>query len=923
MKNKSYKRRLIFTLTALVFSTIIARPGATPASGAEIIEIPGQDFNTVSLSSAESLQGTIYIDGYDHGYEEGRSDGEHDYLLGTGDDERRAYQVNDPDSLYSSLDDPNCLEDEDANDRIGFPEDMIPVSDNSYPIYQKYVSMWREGYRDGYAYSLGQGAEEELYEKGHTFGYLDAKNDAYDPEKSHGEGDRKVRNGYYEPDFPDSLYNTLSGKYREAYRAGYDVGWKDGQGSFSYLINYNDKDFDPWRITTCPSEWTTAEKFAVETGKETVNAYYDVESDSFKTFYGDKIAGSIAAYSPYAYFFSDNDSYIYNGKKINRKEDALAQNVNAGIAPDEAFLYRTVSMNDGLYLLIRYRVGSLQYYHALDVKRYVYSRGEGDRSVLTRSSVIDHINNFYNSSEPVVTYDARKIVDSERKATKTGDVPKPNTKTKRREIEADAILIKWEEGKAAEMLGRVYVKAKAQNNVEASVSSSYIIMAGDPYINGEDIEKEYRFYKAAAREEFTDQETLKERLHTIAFAAPTFTEKLARKDGRVNNPFFTLHISRLDKAIKKYRKQINAALKREYFFFEIARLNIEGSRVVDDSDNSLFHPYTKTFTLHSAIGAKVASMTPRAPRRRNYPDYDSFMAAAAEYERRLAELREYLDSSSYKEEFRKELTNARDRYMSEYRGLVTRYGGRIAEFSKYLEKNVLKRYTPYTYEKKYSEGYFKDGNKDGRVTEIEQWEYDFLYGPDALNAPDHYNFNGAFDLGENIVPDPLAYGSDYTDGDLPDISSVPWLHGSQYNATTTVWMDSAPGTDLMDSFETSDSSDSLPTLNQSLYTQNADVRLSIEGLKPSKDKKTLRISPVLNYYIGETSDGEYKVLAKRSIKTHGNSKDLILENKSAAGEAVILMKGTNNLEGEIAVRMKSSGEAGFGIWKNEDENWID
>ena len=42
-------------------------------------------------------------------------------------------------------------------------------------------------------------------------------------------------------------------------------------------------------------------------------------------------------------------------------------------------------------------------------------------------------------------------------------------------------------------------------------------------------------------------------------------------------------------------------------------------------------------------------------------------------------------------------------------------------------------------------------------------------------------------------------------------------------------------------------------------------------------------------------------------------------NKTKIG----LLHGKNNLEGDIALRMRSSGEPGYGIWINDETNYID
>ena len=863
---------------------------------------------------------TVEVRGYNYGYDEGKKDGVFDSGLSSNSPGQRAYQVNDPESLYSTITDPGCTESE--NKRIGYPRQFLPVSADGLDAYLIYAGKWQEGYRDGYSYGVGEGAEEGWYEKGYVFGCLDARNDLYDPEAEHGEDDRVVRNGYYEPDHEDSLYHTLQGKYGDAYRAGYDAGWKDGLDSFTGDVDYGSAVFDPWRITTCPGNWDTSERLMVQTDMELTNAYYGVEEDSFMDYEGDYLSGFAAACSPFAWYFSEDSTYIRDGEVINRKDESLIQGVNTGIADSENWLYRAVDAGDGLYLLIRYRVGSMADYRNFKVRRFYYTRENGDSGALMRECITDHINDYYNGNESVVAYDSRKIVDMERKVIDGEEKTGKNTKGKRREICAEGVLVQWEKGKAAGYLGKIDLKAYAKNNVHASVSGDNMLYLGDRYINGCEIGKNERYYRVSRDESLDDSGERKEKLEKVTFAGTKSVGKLSKEDNELysgEGPSFTLKIRRLDKGIAGYKKAVNAALKDQVFNFEIARVKI--SREEEEEREEEFSSYSKRFTLRSPVASRVEELKPEAPRRRDYEDYDSFMEAVKKYEEGLKALNDYYASDEFKTGFLKELQEARKKYMEEYRSLVSKYGSKMGAYGKYVTENILPEYVDYTYKKKYSEDYFKDGNKDGTVSRIEQWEYDNLYGPFALDDPDHYNFNGKFDNGENILPDPEAYNADY--GTLPDFDDVNWIVDGYYVADTVIFLDDASAGDFK-GMKAAPYAEP-PVFNEYLYTLNGDVRLSLGKLKTvkKKEERRLKIRPSFVFYMGEDSDGEYTRVSKRSIKISGTGKNLSLRDKMVADQPILLLHGENDFEGDIAIRLRASGEAGYGIWRDEGNNYID
>ena len=863
---------------------------------------------------------TVEVRGYNYGYDEGKKDGVTDSGLSSNRPGQRAYQVNDPKSLYSNITNPERTVSD--NDRIGYPRQFLPVSADGLDAYLTYAEKWKEGYRDGYSYGVGDGAENSWYEKGYAFGSLDAKNDVYDPDAEHGEDDRMVQNGYYEPDYEDSLYNTLKGKYGDAYRAGYDAGWKDGLDNIINGVDYSGTDFNPWRVTNCPTDWETSDRLVVQTDLALTNAYFSVEEDSFINYEGDDISGFAAAFSPFAWYFAEDSTYIRDGEVINKKDEAMIQGVNTGITDSENWLYRAVDAGEGLYLLIRYRVGNMEDYRDFKVRRFYYTRENGDSGALMRDCVIDHINNYYNGNEPVVSYDSRKIVDMNRKIVDGEEKIKKNTKGKRREICAEAVLVRWEKGKAAEFLGKIGLKALAKNNVHASVSGDNMLYLGDRYINGSEMEKNDRYYRVSRDESVDDSGERKENLEKVTFAGTKSIGKLSKEDNEQysgEGPSFTLKIRGLDKGISGYKDKINTALKDQVFNFEIARLKI--SKNEEEETEEEYVSYSKLFTMESKVAARVAELKPEAPRRSEYEDYESFMEAVKQYNEGVKALNAYYASKDFKTGFLKELQEARKKYMEEYRSLVSKYGSKMNGYGKYVTENILPGYVDYSYKKKYSEDYFKDGNKDGTVSRIEQWEYDNLYGPFALNDLDHYNFNGKFDNGENMLPDVAAYNADYET--LPAFDDVTWIVDGYYTAYTVIILDDASAGD----FKVKKAAPNMepPVFNEYVYTMNDDVRLSLGKIKTlkKKEEKRLKVRPTFMFYTGEDSDGEYTRVSKRSVKISGAGKNLSFTDKMVADQPILLIHGENDFEGDIAIRLRSSGEVGYGIWKDDGNNYIE
>ena len=42
-----------------------------------------------------------------------------------------------------------------------------------------------------------------------------------------------------------------------------------------------------------------------------------------------------------------------------------------------------------------------------------------------------------------------------------------------------------------------------------------------------------------------------------------------------------------------------------------------------------------------------------------------------------------------------------------------------------------------------------------------------------------------------------------------------------------------------------------------------------------------------------------------------------------ADQPILLIHGENDFEGDIAIRLRSSGEVGYGIWKDDGNNYIE
>ncbi len=864
---------------------------------------------------------TIFARGYRYGYASGEKDGIHDCMLTGEIGEVRFYQVDRPDSLYNTIN--SYIYTVSYNKAVGYPEEYLPVSGNAArATFDTYTDQWKAGYREGYEDIIdGGGAEEEWYKLGYSFGYLDAVNDTYDPEKEHGEDDRIRRNGFYEPDHPDSLYNTLSGNYVSSYRDGYDAGWKDGTNEFSYGIGYSSKDFDPWRITTCPLLWDTYDRFVVQTGVDICNSYYSVSDKAFLNYDGDEIRGRVAAYSPFDYFFVDSDTYIKDGELIDRKENALINGVNTGVNAEGNWLYRAVDAGDGLYILIRYQVGDHSGYSNLKVRRYEYRRSDGDRGEVIRKTVTDSVNDYYNGNEPVVSYDSRKVVDAGRRETKDGEIFGRNSRSKRREIIADALLCRWEEGKETEVLGKINVTAIPKNNRDASVSCDYINYLGDAFINGNKMDRKDRFYRVSREIVLDGDDEEKDGLDKVTFAGTSSTPLLSPGENRNfygQSPFFSLKVKGTDKEIKKFRRSVTEALKNETFNFEIARLNITRSSEREDVFGLCF----KNFSYHSDMAEKVKEIEPAEVRRRDFDNYADYLEAVAEYDRKAQELKDFISGEEFKTAFLKELKDARNAYLDEYRQLMQKFKPETATFGDYLTENVLPLYSSYRYTRDFSEGYFKDGNKDGLVTPMEQWEYENIYGPSVLNDySDNLRFNGVLDPGEIVIPDPDAWNADFEE--VPDIKDVAWLSGTEYTASTAVILDHIP-----EGFtgEVPDVSDEDPELepNEELFTQNEDVRLSFGSarLKDKKNSGSLNLPLSFVFYGGENADGEFTRISRKKVRSSGSRRDVSFSVRSLAGQSILLIDGTNNFEGSIAARQRENGTTGFGSYISDDRNFI-
>ena len=862
---------------------------------------------------------TIKAQGYKAGYSAGMEDALFDCLLIGDEEEERRCQLNAPDSLYNNITDEKYTVS--YNEILDYPEEYLPVSgEEAMGAFLSYADSWKEGYRDGYTETLEKGAGDKWYELGHAFGYLDAVNDTYDPESTHGDEDgRIVEDGYYEPDHKDSLYNTLQGKYGDSYRAGYDAGWKDGINEFPGYIDLSSKDFDPWRISTCPLNWDTADRFVVETGSDVSNVWYSITDKCFYDYEGDTVRGRTAACSPFDYFFVESDTYIKDGVLIDRKKTTLKNNVNTEVDAAGNWLYRAVDAGNGLYVLIRYQVGDHSGYDDIKVKRYVYSRAGGDKGELKRETVTDHLNNYYKGNEPVVPYDSRAITDVSRKYSKDGDEEYPrNTKKKRREITVDAKLIYWEKGKAAEDLGNIRVVSSVRNSRTASVSSDHIVYTGDQYINLIKVDEKDRYYRVSKERVYDGEDREKETFATVSFSGirsiPGLDELENRKN-KVRNPVFTLKLKSVDKEIKKYKKAIRAALKDQSFNFEIARFKIDKK----EDEEVTYKPYWKYFYYHSDLSEKVNEMKPAPIRRRDFDSAEEYEKAKAEYDKAMAEVKEYLSSNGFKKAFEKELKDARAAYMEEYRSIVTKYGKDMTGFEEHLKKNVLPFYPEYKYVRKYSEGYYKDGNKDGKVTSMEQWEYEYRYGPSVLNELTYHDFNGKLDPGENVIPDSAAWNAEYDE--LPEMEGVSWLSGDGYNAVTTVYLDYCP-----DGFYGNEGGSDEPDveLNEELFTYNEDVKLSLGKTKIKTDKngKRLLIKPCFLFYSFNEFDDEMVKVKRKKIKISGKQADFKISDKEAAGQPILVLQGINNFEGTIALRKRENGETGFGYYFDDNNNFI-
>ncbi|MBQ6968626.1 MAG: hypothetical protein IJP84_12085 [Lachnospiraceae bacterium] len=387
------------------------------------------------------------------------------------------------------------------------------------------IKQYIAGFNFGYEAATTTKAYDDGYNKGYDSGEEDAGRDQYFFD---------AYAGYWEHDYPNSPYNIFKG-INSPYAKGYVAGYDDG---YNACINLNDvteenneafvarraklysaADMDPWRASTDPAKWDTAqllinEDNLTQTGN---NKYYDnlyFDTRNFKRNNGipnannvvfrdrrggGRFIGDIVATSPFQYYFDlfDKDHLVdkktvSSNVKLN-DYDIYVNDLGENRGSAGQYLYAAFSASSNKakkpkkgetaptgtpYVIIRYRLVGAETDENYKVRRYSFNQNGGE------SVVIDNINNYYKGTdkngavvdEPVVPYDSRKIAGVKR--DKDGNIEN-NDKSNRYIIDAEALLITWTEGQPATLIGGVDLNIKAKDNVNATVPATFIDYLGD------------------------------------------------------------------------------------------------------------------------------------------------------------------------------------------------------------------------------------------------------------------------------------------------------------------------------------------------------------------------------------------------------------------------------------------------------------
>ncbi len=621
-------------------------------------------------------------------------------------------------------------------DKVNNTEDDTPPGYKEDPYLQDY----KDGYDAGYAAAFKSNNNTTVaYNKGYNEGYLsggsDAANDVYS---------NNPYAGYYEPGDPKSAWSILTdatqyGKgYRTGYMDGYDTGtnFKYNDLSDGMNFDYSLKDFDEWRISSDPLTWNTTQLLVAEDHVQQdaagVNDNYFFDTYGFWKHYidngqwgetqidfrnregegsgGANRSGQFLATSPFQYYFDlygndhliDKKTVSYNITEVF--DDVYVANNSYGLNNGSVGMYnyaalqvsgnkpkKGVSDNGTPYVIIRYRLAGAETDENYTVWRYAYD-ANGNESAIIK----DHIDDYYigddGRNEPVIPYDSRKIV-GKKLVKKTNDQYMDNDKKNRYIIDAEALLITWEPGKPAVLVGPIDVDAKAKNNINATVSHNYLTFNGETEIaaynmpnnlhgydpdpvelkqtdkgldprdiaGGAALPQFYfsRYYKVA-EENKTGENGMKEVMGRITFAPATNVPKLiapekgktldaATRDAYLNAssafikkkpaaPSFTLKAKKLSPAMKPYAKGIKKALKSFTANFEISRMKMASDynsdiNTVKAGGGVPAAPYNNVidgFGVGDEDAMKLLTM-PVAPSRSDFSKYSKDEAGTAKF----------------------------------------------------------------------------------------------------------------------------------------------------------------------------------------------------------------------------------------------------------------------------------------------------
>ena len=648
-----------------------------------------------------------------------------------------------------------------------------------------YLQDYKDGYEAGYAAAFKSANNTtvgytEGYDAGYISGAYDAARDWYT---------RNPYNGYYEPADPKSAYSLLtdSTQYGKGYRTGYMDGYESTVNSEKTyrengsVYDYTAKDFDEWRISSDPLTWNTTQILVGEsdiqrdqTNLINENYFFDTyqfydewekgndPTPDFRNRFGEgsgagSHAGLVLATSPFQYYFdlAGNDHLIdkktvsYNITEVI--DDVYLASNDYGINRGSVGMYnyaalqvsgnkpkKGVSSNGTPYVIIRYRLAGAETDENYTVWRYAYDANGNE------TPVTDHITDYYigddGKNEPVVPYDTRKIV-GKKPVKKTKNQFMDNDKKNRYIIDAEALLITWEPGKPAVLVGPIDVDAKAKNNVNATVSHNYLNFKGETEIAAyrmtNDLHPEYtnpdpvelkqtdkgvdpingpgaayysRYYKVSTENEKIENEW-KDVMGRITFAPAENVPKLtpAGKGAtdinassafvKANkNPSFTLKAKKLSPAMKPYSKGIKKALKGFTANFEISRMKMASdynSNIDTVLGNVPYNAYLGgEFTYPDEDVMKL--LTPPKPVRRRDFSMDAagtekFKAAAREYDKLWQEYTDYTNSvdagdGKFQETARAAFKEAAEAYKAEYDSVVAKYSSHLDYFKKYIEE---------------------------------------------------------------------------------------------------------------------------------------------------------------------------------------------------------------------------------------------